>query len=98
MAFTPNLWDTFLPPLVQITLHPLESEFHDFRKVTCRIKEGNRRSVSASWDVSRYAAEDSLLLAMSKTITALTVNQERLRAADLLAAGKKAISTYVDPF
>lgn len=86
------------PPGVWVTLHELERPEADERKVTIRLKEAGRRSVSASTTVSRYSPEASIFRAVVDVVERLTAAQRRIDAATLRALLERGVSDYVEPF
>jgi hypothetical protein len=98
MALSADLWDSLVPPEVWITVGTLAQPEHDFITVNVRVKEAGRRSVSAQAQVSRYAPTDSVILAVSKAFTSLTVAQAAV-SRDLLGEQlRAAVRNWVDPF
>jgi hypothetical protein len=98
MALSADLWDSLVPPEIWIAVGTLAVPEHDFIRVNVRIKEAGRRSVSASAEVSRYAPTDSIILAVSKAITALTVAQVSVTRPLLEEQLLAAVRSWVDPF
>ncbi len=98
MALSPDLWDSLVPPEVWISLGTLAAPEHDYIVVVVRLKEAGKRSVSATGQVSRYAPTDSVVLAISKALTAMTVAQAPLTKAMLAEQLTAAVRNHVDPF
>jgi hypothetical protein len=98
MPLSPSLWDDLTPPAVWVTLSTVEHEEHDFIRLTVRIKEGAKRSLTASVNVTRYSPTSSVMLAVSKALGALAAAQCPLDKALLKEQLTYAVSQWVDPF
>ncbi len=85
-------------PEVWITLGGLDRPEADSITLTVRIKEINKRSISATVPVTRYAPTSSVVLAASKCIEALGVAQCKLDKTMLQEQLAAAVRSWVDPF
>jgi hypothetical protein len=98
MPLSPDLWDSLIPPAIWAALEPLSHPHADHRRVNVRVKEEGKRSVSASVDVSRYAPEASIFLALSKMMDRLQVLQVALSRDVLVEELHHVVATWVEPF
>jgi hypothetical protein len=95
---SPDLFDSMTPPSVWVTLSALDHPEADSRLLTVRIQEAGRRSVSVASDVSRYAPESSIFLAVSKLIDRLSGLQVPLDRAVLSEELQGCLQSWVEPF
>jgi hypothetical protein len=93
-----SLFDDLDPPQVWVSLSGLADDRHDYIMLTVRLKEGVKRSVSASLSIDRYAPTESIFLAVSKAIGALAVAQSPIDKELLRSQLQAAVSAWVDPF
>ncbi len=98
MPLSPDLFQSIEPPHVWITLGPLADPQDDTFPLTVRIKDGARRSVSATVPVTRYAPTDTAVRAAAECIKALTIAQAPLSRGLLAEQLAAAVKNYVDPF
>jgi hypothetical protein len=98
MALSPSLWDDLIPPEVWITLGTIDRPEADTFRLTVRLRESGRRSVSATAEVTRYAPTSSAVLAVSKAIEALAAVQRPITRQLLEQALLQAVRAWVDPF
>ncbi len=98
MPLSPSLWDAVDPPAVWITLDPPLSPEADARLCTLRVKEGNKRSITAQVAVTRYAPEWSILRAMCETVAALAILQKPLTKEEMTSTLKAMAVRWVEPF
>jgi hypothetical protein len=95
---SPDLFDHIDPPSIWITMPAPECDEAETRSVTIRIQERGRRSVSATQGVSRYAPEDTVVLALSMLLKELATNQVALDRDLLEERLRQSILCWVDPF
>jgi hypothetical protein len=98
MPLSANLFDQIEPPSLWITVPAPECHEAETRPITIRLQEAGRRSISATVTVSRYAPEDSILLALSKMLTHLATAQVALDRDLLHEVLQQSVSAWVEPF
>jgi hypothetical protein len=98
MPLSPDLFDSITPPHIWVTLAALERPESDSRSLTVRFKEEGKRSISATVQITRYAPEETCLLAVSKMISRLQTLQVPLDRVVLEEELRAAAVTWVEPF
>jgi hypothetical protein len=98
MSISPDLFNSVEPPGVWVTIGKPESGEHDSRLVTLRVQPHGARSVSCAREVSRYAPEGSILLAMGSVLISLAAAQHKVSREELGAIMDEAILRLVEPF
>lgn len=98
MSIGANMFDALTPPAIWITLHELDHVEADVRKVSIRVKETGRRSVSAHVVISKYSPEDSVMTALAATMRSLAGLQKTITSSVLKEVFEEAVRLYVEPF
>jgi hypothetical protein len=98
MSISPELFNSVRPPGVWVTIAKPETGEHDSRLVTLRVHPDGGRSVSVAVEVSRYAPEATILLAMSHALDYLASAQGKVTRETMLAVVDQAVREYVEPF
>ncbi len=98
MSISPDLFTAVEPPGVWVTIARPESGEHDNRLVTLRVQPHGARSVTCAREVSRYAPEGSILLAMAQVLISLSTAQAMVTRVELGAIMDDAILRLVEPF
>jgi hypothetical protein len=98
MPLSPDLFDRIDPPQIWITISGVETQEHDTIQLTLRVKEGNKRSISAALPISRYAPTDTIILAVSYAVKAMAIAQAPIDHQVLEQQLEAAVRDYVDPF
>jgi hypothetical protein len=98
MSMAQNMFEALCPPQIWVTLKAPDCEEAHTRLLGLRIKPPVGRSIRATHSIDRYSPDDTVFLAVSKTIAALAQVQRKLKAEDLQTVLDEQIKAWVAPF
>jgi hypothetical protein len=98
MPLSQDLFSGIKVPGIRLEMDVLERPESSERRIVIRIKEGGKRSISASSWVSCYSPESSIIRAFQEVVQRLGIVQEKITQPMLREELLRAVILHVDPF